>query len=176
MSASARQLTQEPVDGGCFVFNFHAQARGFERQAGRNRRQERREADAVFFSCDQSCGAGSARGIEDAVDVVLHVALMIGESDAAGHVEACAFKTGKELIGARDTAKGDYGAIDLWHLHTAMKTPDRALPKTAPDEFLLDERCIGHGESNHSRAPHCIERLTQIAGRQQAILEIGDGQ
>ena len=71
------------------------------------------------------------RGVENAIDVMLHVALMIGERDAAGHVQARTFKPGNELVGPRDATEGNHRAFDSWNLHAAMKAPDRALPKTA---------------------------------------------
>ncbi len=86
----------------------------------RKGRGEHSEADTVFV-CGDDCGSfNRAGGAEDAVQIVLDVAVMIGKGGAGGEVETGGLETGKKLIGPSDAAKCRNRAIEGGYFHVPV--------------------------------------------------------
>ena len=129
------------------------------------------KANAIFFRSDDRRCVDTARRSQNAVEIVLIVAVVVCKGDARSQMQSVCLEPGEELIAARDSAEGNYRAGDAAALPCGASDA-RSGPcqfKALQLRFHLGVVCR-NGEN--VGAMHRAERLAQIAGGQQMIVQV----
>src|ERR1039458_7267787 len=153
------------------MFDFDAEAGGFEGDRCREGGSRVTESNEVFLGGDDGGGSGLAGGGDEAVKVSRSEAVVVRECEGGSEVRSCRFEAGKKLGGACDAAEGDCGAVDCRDVHLAVQAPDGAFPAPCAQGGLELRGSVRGGDGDNRGAVGGFGRLAQVGRREQGVLE-----
>lgn len=136
----------------------------------RERGMKAGEADCIFFRSEQSGRASGSSLNREAVEIARCVGVMVWEDTVTRKMHAGAGDACEELLGARNSAEGQYRALDLRDFHGSMQAPDRAAP--APRTQFGFEFFLVGGDCDDVGPPGRRLIFAEVSRGEQAVMPI----